>query len=393
MAKIKNKPMHVEIHAIETLPPSCVNRDDAGMPKSAIYGGTRRARVSSQAWKRAMRDMMPDLAEQADEVGTRTKLLIGLVADEMTRQDPGISRADALAEAGTVVADKKLGLGLTLDEKRPVDDGDGLNYFPLSALFFASPAQVRALARVGVEHANGAIDGSAMKAACLRAASKDAAEAVIPWDIALFGRMSADEPSLNVEAGMSVADAISVTPVDNEFDFYAAVDDEGTGREAAMLGTTSFCAPTLYRYACIDMATLVDSLGSARAAVAATRAAITSFVESMPQGRVHAHANLVLPCAVVISVTSRPLSLAGAFVDGDRAGRLYGDVEVQACDALANEAADIARMYGDPAELRVVSCAAKRHELALAPLATSHDVAPSFAAAVDKICFFLSDRL
>lgn len=49
------KRLYVDLHVIQTVPPSCINRDDTGSPKTAIYGGTTRARVSSQAWKHAMR--------------------------------------------------------------------------------------------------------------------------------------------------------------------------------------------------------------------------------------------------------------------------------------------------------------------------------------------------
>ena len=49
------KRLYVDFHVLQTVPPSCVNRDDTGSPKTAVYGGTTRARVSSQAWKRADR--------------------------------------------------------------------------------------------------------------------------------------------------------------------------------------------------------------------------------------------------------------------------------------------------------------------------------------------------
>lgn len=66
------KRIYVDIHCLQTVPPSCVNRDETGTPKTAIYGGVIRARVSSQSWKRAIRlsfaDMMPD-----EELGVRTK--------------------------------------------------------------------------------------------------------------------------------------------------------------------------------------------------------------------------------------------------------------------------------------------------------------------------------
>lgn len=52
--------LYLDMHVLQTAPPSCINRDDTGSPKIAIYGGTTRARVSSQAWKKAMRDMFRD---------------------------------------------------------------------------------------------------------------------------------------------------------------------------------------------------------------------------------------------------------------------------------------------------------------------------------------------
>ena len=66
------KNMYIDFHIIQTVPPSCVNRDDTGSPKTAVYGGTMRARVSSQAWKRAMRLKFKELFT-SDLVGYRTK--------------------------------------------------------------------------------------------------------------------------------------------------------------------------------------------------------------------------------------------------------------------------------------------------------------------------------
>ena len=43
------KRLYVDFHVLQTVPPSCVNRDDTGSPKTAVYGGAVRARVSSQA--------------------------------------------------------------------------------------------------------------------------------------------------------------------------------------------------------------------------------------------------------------------------------------------------------------------------------------------------------
>ena len=48
--------LYLDINVIQSVPPNCINRDDTGSPKTAIYGGVKRARVSSQSWKKAMRD-------------------------------------------------------------------------------------------------------------------------------------------------------------------------------------------------------------------------------------------------------------------------------------------------------------------------------------------------
>ena len=45
----------LNIHILISHSPSCLNRDDMNMQKSAIFGGKRRVRISSQSLKRAIR--------------------------------------------------------------------------------------------------------------------------------------------------------------------------------------------------------------------------------------------------------------------------------------------------------------------------------------------------
>ena len=69
----------IEIHVLQNFAPSNLNRDDTGAPKDALFGGTRRARVSSQCLKRAVREYFKGLVEQGkltpEDVATRTKRL------------------------------------------------------------------------------------------------------------------------------------------------------------------------------------------------------------------------------------------------------------------------------------------------------------------------------
>ena len=54
----------IDVHVLQPVPPSNLNRDDTGSPKSAYYGGVQRSRVSSQAWKRATRKAFEDLLDK-----------------------------------------------------------------------------------------------------------------------------------------------------------------------------------------------------------------------------------------------------------------------------------------------------------------------------------------
>ena len=77
---------YLDIHVLETVPPSCVNRDDTGSPKTAVYGGAVRARVSSQCWKKAVRDMFQDMLPQ-EERGLRTKKLHDLLTEAIRQKN------------------------------------------------------------------------------------------------------------------------------------------------------------------------------------------------------------------------------------------------------------------------------------------------------------------
>src|SRR6266508_2221569 len=90
----------IAIHMLQNHAPSNLNRDDNGDPKDALFGGVRRARISSQSLKRSIRwsdtfrsyftDMPALLAE-------RTQLLPALVR-AAARLGKGDSRP--VADAG-----------------------------------------------------------------------------------------------------------------------------------------------------------------------------------------------------------------------------------------------------------------------------------------------------
>ena len=279
------KRLYVDFHVLQTVPPSCINRDDTGSPKTAIYGGVTRARVSSQAWKHAMRQaFVEESLLDEEDVGKRTKKVTELVEKEIAALAP---EKDAAKLA------KK-----TLDNAGIKNDEKGTK-----ALFFISQAQIKALAQLAVEEC---ADKKEYKKALSTAPSAD---------IALFGRMVADDPSLKFDAAAQVAHSISTHAVQNEYDYFTAVDDcqveDNAG--AGHLGTVEYNSATLYRYATVNVMELERHLGAKKAAEV-VRSFGEAFIRSMPTGKQNTFANRTLPDAVYVTIREdQPVNLCGAF--------------------------------------------------------------------------------
>lgn len=323
----------IDIHILQTVPPSNINRDETGSPKTASYGGARRARVSSQAWKRATRVAFESYLDRC-ELGVRTKRLVELLAEEITTRWPGLAeRARELA----VETVKAVGIEVKAPKKDAVEEA--------GYLVFLSRRQIENLAAAAAEAA--AADD--VKKALKDAKVKDLADRDHSVDIALFGRMVADQADINVDAAAQVAHAISVHPVETEFDYFTAVDDRNDEDEtgAGMIGTVEFNSSTLYRYATVDVNRLADNLGATDATRRAVEAFVTAFVRSMPTGKQNTFANRTLPEAVVVQVRdSQPINLAGAFETPVRESEVAGRIK-RAAEALRDEAREVERAYGE----------------------------------------------
>lgn len=284
---MKNSNLFIDIHAIQTVPPSNINRDDTGSPKTAQYGGITRARVSSQAWKKAIRNYFNANSNDSN-VGIRSLDIVRYVAEEIEKLDATISDEDAMKKANTILS----GAGVKTKDNKT------------KALFFIGAEQAKGLAQAAVE---GETDKEILKAILKNNPAVD---------IALFGRMLADDPSLNEDASSQVAHAISTHAVQTEFDFFTATDDLSTedNAGAGMLGTVEFNSATLYRYANIASHELLRQLSDKEATVNAIRLFIEAFSNSMPTGKINTFANQTLPAAVMVTVRrDRPVNLVGGF--------------------------------------------------------------------------------
>ncbi|NLD52371.1 MAG: type I-E CRISPR-associated protein Cas7/Cse4/CasC [Clostridiales bacterium] len=322
-----NERLYMDVHVLQTVPPSCVNRDDTGSPKTAVYGGVTRARVSSQSWKRAMRLMFMERLPK-DKLSLRTKRIVGMVEDELK----ALGYTGDKEKAATALL-KTAGLNI-----KSADEGT-------KALFFLSNAQARALAQLAMENPD------VLEANPSKAVKEQAAKALKEYpgiDIALFGRMVADDPSLNTDACAQVAHSISTHKVSNEYDYFTAVDDLSPEDNAGAghIGTVEFNSATLYRYATVAVHELYKQLKGDT--VEAVTAFLHAFACAMPTGKQNTFANRTLPDAVMVTLrTDQPINLVGAFEKPVSAGE-DGYVDASAARLAAHAMNTYRDFAGEP---------------------------------------------
>jgi CRISPR system Cascade subunit CasC len=229
----------IELHILQSFPVSCLNRDDVGAPKSAIFGGVTRSRISSQCLKRAIREYAKELLPEFNQ-GIRTRYIIPLFEQALGKH---VSKEKAQKLAREVAGffneiDNK-------DERR------------VKTAMFLSPREIDEISGelATISKKKEPSDGDIQKA-CKKASRVDAA------DISIFGRMVANDSSVGVEAAGMFSHALSTHQVADYLDFFAAVDEskpEDVPAGAAITDTLAFTSATYYRYAALNLSWLTDS--------------------------------------------------------------------------------------------------------------------------------------
>jgi len=290
----------LQLHLLTAYPPANLNRDDSGTPKTAVFGGVQRLRVSSQSLKRAWRTSDVFASVLAGRVGERTQRIGEVVETHLLGQgvDPEKARAAARAVADAFGAIKPEG------DKNPT--------FTEQLVFIAPEEREKAIA-LGEQLASGEVDAVKPEDVLVRADSAA--------DIAMFGRMLADDPAYNREAAVQVAHAITTHKVTVEDDYYVAVDDlkDAHSREDAgtsFIGVQEFGAGLFYIYICADLDLLVRNLGGdAELARDAVEALIRAAATVAPRGKQASFASRAYASFVLAEAGSaQPRSLAAAFL-------------------------------------------------------------------------------
>lgn len=242
--------MFIELHILQSFAPSNLNRDDTGNPKDTEFGGVRRARISSQCIKRAIR-LHPAFAQATQvELAVRTRYITRLLAAPLAAAGKPEEQIKAVTEAFAVQYCKmdkdhtSVLLYLSASEIKEINDGILAQWEKIvGGLKDGKSAEIEALAKEVFKKLKGRTSAP---------------------DIALFGRMLAEKPELNIDAACQVSHAISTHRVNMEMDFYTAVDDLSRDEEtgAGMMGVIPFNSACFYRYARLDWEQLVKNLSN-----------------------------------------------------------------------------------------------------------------------------------
>lgn len=321
----------IQMHLLTAYPPANLNRDDLGRPKTAIMGGAKRLRVSSQSLKRTWRTSALFEEAMGQHRGTRTKR-IGLEAEKRLLEK-GVKEKDARAWATEIA--KVFG---------DVAKGE---------------LETSQLVHIGPEE-QAAVDTLIDQLADENRAPKDQDLDLLRYrpsavDIALFGRMLAASPAFNVEAACQVAHAITVHAAEVEDDYFTAVDDLNTGDEhrgAAHVGEAGFGAGLFYSYVCIDRRQLIENLGGDEALADEAIAALAeAAVKTSPKGKQSSFGSRAYASYVLAEQgCQQPRSLSAAFlrpVSGQ-------DQALEAITRLERQAQAFDTAYGPGADKRFV---------------------------------------
>ena len=315
--------MLVELHLLTPHAPANLNRDDFGRPKTALFGGTERGRISSQAIKRAIRKSDFVAERLADKISTRSLHIPQMLYDEMKEQYEG----EAGERLGIVCEAVANGLGKA--EKIDKDDEFALKTSQIVFLTQDEIARLRRFVRDTVES-----DQKLTKAAVKELSKTVTSESGLDQrpsdgiDMALFGRMTTDDAAsfAAVDAAMQVAHPIATHTTVTETDYFTAVDDWKAGggteggetdtRGSGHIGEIDFNSAVYYKYFSCDLDALTKNLGDDReAALNGLEVILEAACRVSPSGKQNSFASHspAEAALLVVRKAKTPCSLAAAF--------------------------------------------------------------------------------
>lgn len=336
--------MFIELHMIQNFGPSCLNRDDTNTPKDCLFGGFRRARLSSQCLKSAIREYFnSQIDEFSGKMGVRTRMLPKKVMDILVNK--GKDEEDAVKTIKKVLEQ----FGFNLDKK------DSNRTEVLLFLNHDTPEKMADLILSNWDD---------FQKSEIPKPTKDQINTLFEEiksefdpDIALFGRMVASKTDLNVDAACYMAHALSTHKVDMEMDFYTAIDDLQEQEEsgAGMMGIIMYNSSCFYRYSVLSVDQLVKNLqDDSDYAISVIKAFIDASINAIPTGKQTSMAAFNKPDFIMITTrTDQPWSLVNAFAKPTIVGMKNIDLINQAITQLEGYFKDMIELYGTPSNLKL----------------------------------------
>lgn len=389
---------HLELHIIQSVPVACLNRDDLNSPKTAIFGGVQRARVSSQSWKRAIRELAKEIdAEDNNGLfnGDRTRRMVYTIKKRLVERGLPENVSVAISERVADIVE-------TLDSKV-----DSAGYKKIKTVMFFSKAEYDAIADAiyhskDVQGAVAALGESIVSLSSLEETTKackdkgqievlkkqketllkerdkalkamgkildkgaiaktiKGAQLKDAADIVLFGRMVANDPSLKVDGASMFSHILSTHKADNEIDFFAAVDDLNKDESGAgMTSTLEFNSATYYRFAALNLDDLANDahLGDAvfengvtDRTVETRKKVVETFlratIQAIPSARKTTMNGNTLPVYVlgVVREKGHPIQLVNAFESPVRPS--INGFAVESINRMNQEYSDLHETWG-----------------------------------------------
>lgn len=329
----------LQLHLLTAYPASNLNRDDSGRPKTVTFGGSERLRISSQSLKRAWRLSSVFSGRLGEHVGKRTQRLGDKVRHRLVEGGLEVAAAEKTARAIAECFGK-------------LEDRDGRDQTFIKQLAFVAPEEFAGAFAL----ADRALKGEKIepKAEDLLVRTDTAA------DIAMFGRMLADDPRYNREAAVQVAHAMTTHKVAVEDDYYVAVDDlkdpaEQEDAGTSFIGVQEYGAGVFYLYACVDADLLVRNLGGRLELAQDALAALVECAATVaPRGKQTSFASRARASFVLAERgTAQPRTLAAAFLKSVIASDGAGDMAEGSINKLDRFRANLDIVYGPAAEATV----------------------------------------
>jgi len=356
----------IQLHTLAAYPPSNLNRDDLGRPKTAVMGGSQRLRISSQSSKRAWRTS--DIFKEAlsENIGIRTRdmgiqvykaLTAGYSLSELieVNTNPSEKNPKMPEEKARKWAQSIAGVFGKLKKEKPDDDTKEdsekepdylqkespsqldigemaasedskskkgkskkekpkkeVNILQMEQLVHFSPEEISGIDLLITKLAQSQKDPSDEDLNLLREKHKAV-------DIAMFGRMLASNPAYSTEAAVQVSHAITVHSVTVEDDYFTAVDDLNNKQEAtgsAHIGEAEFASGLFYTYICVNCNLLEKNLnGDKELAKKALNSLVECVAKVSPTGKQNSYASRAYASYILAEKgTQQPRSLSVSFL-------------------------------------------------------------------------------